>query len=138
MKNLILSLVGIISMITFNSCTETDALVDVSVQFSFLESGELYALPIINKNDNCKKHSFVYYIDENKIGSSSSSPFDIKHALTEDEKTVGTHTITVEIKGTNGSSLTVSTSVTTHTWAQYIVYENGEIKLVTGYKPVTD
>jgi hypothetical protein len=137
MKKLIILLVGIISMITFNSC-DTDAIVSVKVQFTFTESGELYGRPVIESDDNCNKHSFVYYIDENKIGSTSSSPYEITHTLTDEEKTEGLHTITVEITGTNGSSLTMSTSLTVHAYAQYIVYDNGEIKLVTGYTPVTD
>lgn len=138
MKKLVILLVGIISMITFNSCSKTETRVSANVQFAFLKTGELYARPIINDDDNSKKHLFVYYIDENEIGRTSSSPFDITHTLTEEEKTVGTHAIIVEITGTNGSAFTGSLSVTTHVGIEYIVYDNGEIKLVTGYTPVTD
>jgi hypothetical protein len=131
MKKLFILMVGIISMMAFNSCSSSDeeeltAIVSVDyVGFTFTQTS-LYALPVLGQKDNCDSHTVVYSIDGTEIGRTTTYPYDLTHQFSAQELTPGTHSIKIVFNGQKSSgSLSATASYTLI--QNYNIIETGEL-----------
>lgn len=136
MKKLFILMVGIISMMAFNSCSSSDdeeltAVVSIDrVRFDFTQTS-VYALPVLGQNDNCDSHTVVYSIDGAEIGRTTTYPYDLTHQFSTQELTSGTHSIKIVFNGQKSSG---SLSAT----ASYTIVQNYTVDETGKLTPVTD